>query len=108
MNNVSEDVSILSTIPQDTINKLLKEVTWSICHSVEEDLLNNNTLTKIDIGLGTLLISNEEDTIKYKFIPSSTLEDSVKETILSKKSPLESILEDTLIRKILHTYKDIF
>lgn len=69
--------------------------------------MKNESPTEMDIGIGTLLISDDEETVKYKFIPSKVLEESVNETIQNKKSPLELKLEKNLVNKILNTYKTI-
>lgn len=69
--------------------------------------MKNESPTEMDIGIGTLLISDNEETVKYKFIPSKALEELVNETIQNKKSPLELKLEKNLVNKILNTYKTI-
>lgn len=62
---------------------------------------------EINIGVGTLLISDDQDIVKYKFIPSESLEESINETLRTGKSPLELKLEKSLLNKIIKTYKDI-
>lgn len=107
MNNLIEDISKLTTIPVNVLEKLNTKAIWCICDSFQESVLNNEDITTINIGIGTLIISETDETIKYKFIPNQTLEDAVIQTSLNKKSPLELTLEKTLANKVVKTYKDI-
>lgn len=102
-----EDLSLLTTIPKDTIINLFKKLNLCICDEIQDSSLGNEEISKINIGIGYLFISNSEDQIKYKFIPSKELEDSVKETLMEGKNPLQRTLEKNLVSKILNTYKDI-
>lgn len=105
--NVLESLSKLTTIPKDTFTSLSNKAVWCICDSVQDSDLNGDYLSKIYIGIGYLIIANEEEQIKFKFIPSEYLESSVKETLLEGKNPLQFNLERNLVNKILKTYKDI-
>ena len=107
MINIIEDISTITTIPKDALNKLTDKQVWCICEAVREGILKNESPIEMDIGIGTLLISDEEENVKYKFIPSPILEEAINQTILTKKSPLELKLEKNLINKILNTYKNI-
>lgn len=107
MIDIIQDVSTITTIPKDALDKLVNKELWCICEAVKEGSLKNESPTEMDIGIGTLLISDHEETVKYKFIPSKALEESVNETIQNKKSPLELKLEKNLVNKILNTYKTI-
>lgn len=102
-----EDLSVLTTIPKDTLNNLFKKINLCICDEVQDSSLKNEEISKINIGIGYLIISNSEDQIKYKFIPSEDLENNVKETLIEGKNPLQRTLERNLVNRILKTYKDI-
>lgn len=105
--NLIEDLSTLTTIPQEALNKLITKAIWCICDTIQESKLQNSTTTKINIGLGNLIIIDEDEQIKYKFIPNTELEDGVRDTLIEGKNPLSLTLEKTLVSKILKTYKDI-
>lgn len=107
MTDIINDVSTLTMIPKDALLKLNDKVIWCICNQVEEDKLKVNDVSELNIGIGTLLIQNEEDTIRYKFIPSPALEANVTKTITDGSNPLKDKLEKRLIQKILNTYKTI-
>lgn len=105
--NLIKDLSKLTTIPIDSLCLLSNKAIWCICDEVEDTILNGETITTIDIGIGNILIKNEEDEVKYKFIPSKELENNIIDTTINKKNPLKIIIEKTLINKILNTYKDV-
>lgn len=108
MINLTTDLSTLTSIPKASLDKLVEKSQWCICHSVEESILNRNNIVEINIGIGILYIKLEEENIKYKFIPSQSLEDCVRDTVLNKHNPLIAVTEQALITRIINTYKDIF
>lgn len=106
-NNVLNDLSIITTIPQATLVKLMDKLNWCICNSVEESILKSETITEIDLGLGKLILSVENNFLEYKFIPSIKLESNIIKTIKEKKNPLIHQLESSLADRIVNTYKDM-
>ena len=106
-NNLLNDLSIITTIPQATLVKLMDKMTWCICNSVEESILNSEKITEMDLGIGKLLLSIDDGFLEYKFIPSSKLESNVLKTIKEKKNPLINNLEISLVDRITNTYKDM-
>ena len=107
MKNIIEDISKLTTIPVDTLDKLVEKANWCICDCVKQDLLDNQKISELDIGIGKLFIKNEDELLKYKFVPSDVLVQSLIDTCINKENPLELTLEKKLVNKILNTYKDI-
>lgn len=108
MKNVIEDLSTLTTIPVTSLAKLIDKSILCIEDEVLNSFLNNEDIISLNIGIGKLVIKIEENLIRYRFIPSKKLEDGVKEALASKKSSLETTVEQHLIDKILKTYKDLF
>ena len=108
MSNLLEDLSVITRVCKYNFDELASKSVAIISHSVEESLRNKENITEVDIGIGTLLIKNEEETLLYKFIPSKKLEESVKTTVTSRKSPLAVMIDETLGRRITNTYKDLF
>ena len=102
------NLSVLTTIPENYLDKLVDKSIWSICDAVEVMLEERESDISIDIGIGTLKIKNADDSIGYYFIPSKELEDAVRSTAIEKKNLLKLTLERNLVNKIIHTYKDIF
>ena len=106
--NAVEDVSKLSTIPEKTLVKLLKKFVYSICSAVEEDVIQQNTVTSVDIGLGIIHIKHlDKNNLEYRFTPNKFLEKSLNETLKDGKNPLENVLNDSLVKKLMNTYKDL-
>ena len=106
MNKVLEDLNVLTTIPLTALQALKDKGIDCIAHSVLENVLSKNPLTELDIGIGILYIKLEDDSIKYRFIPSKKLEDTVASTILTKQSPVISRVETALKEKVESTYKN--
>ena len=106
--NLISDLSTISFYPKLALDKLVEKSDWIICHDVAESLSSGQHITEIDIGIGTLLISVSEEEVGYKFIPSSKLENGVKVTARTGKSPLIKNTEDAISSRAIRTYKDIF
>lgn len=102
------DVCTLTTIPRRSMNRLVKHENWCICEALQESQLKKESISVLDIGIGTLYIEVGEETVQYKFIPSKSLEANIVETITSGKNPLVVNLEDTFADRITKTYKDVF
>ena len=107
MVNIIKDISTLTTIPYATLTKLIDVLELCICHAVEESILKNGEVTSINVGIGTLNIKATEDEIKYKFIPSTKFEESVKQTALTRESPLINKVEEKLKDKVMNVYKEL-
>ena len=107
MNKLVNDLSTLTTISKNALNSLTEKAQGCICHCVYESLLEENPLTEVDIGIGTLYIKCEEDEIKYKFIPAKKLEENVAQTVRTKVSPITLQVETALKERIESTYKQL-
>jgi len=108
MTNIIEDLANLTTIPSKTILKLLKKEVFCICEAVEEDVLAEEAISQLDLGIGTLYIKHDNlDDIRYKFIPNKYLEKCINDTLLNKQNLLEDVLNQSLKKKFLDAYKDL-
>lgn len=107
MNKLIDDISTLTTISKNALVNLNDKAQSCICHCVCESLIEGNSLTEIDIGIGTLYIKFEGEEIKYKFIPSKKLEESVALTAQYKSSPLVYEVDVALKERIESTYKNL-
>lgn len=105
---ITEDLSILTTIPVATLDRLVNKASLCIADSVEKCIYDKSDKCEIDIGIGTLTISLANDLIKYRFTPNQTLENLIKTTVVDEKNPLENVLEESLVNKIQNIYKDLF
>ena len=105
MNNIIKDVSILTTIPENSINKIFDRVEDAIIHGVCE--LENTNEYQADISIGNLVMNFEEDSISFKFIPSDRFKDKLIHAYEDKEDALIKSVESRLIYKIVNTYKDL-
>lgn len=102
--NALKDIKTLTNIDEVALQKLVSITEDCLCHSVLESTLEKEPLTAVDIGIGTLYIKLEGDSIKYKFIPSESLEKGVQTTVTTKKSPIGVRATDILKKKIEAVY----
>lgn len=102
-----QDVSKLTAVSQITLNKLANVVSLCICNAVYESVLENEPITEIKLGIGTLLIKYENNEVLYKFIPNQKLENQLIDTIKTNESPLVLELELSLKDKIEAVYKEL-
>lgn len=107
--NVIEDISRLTSVSQNTLDKMVQKGVYSICDSVENTMMSmEDNVTVLDIGIGTLSIMVENEEIQYKFIPSKKLESCLISTCINGKSPLVDIIDKSIKAKINIAYKDLF
>ena len=103
--DIIKDTSVLTTIPDKVLRKLITKEIYCINDAVEETRLSEGKITDLNIGLGILSIGVLDDKVFYKFVPSKELEDSVKASILNERNLLEDALEAALVDKLTNTYK---
>lgn len=108
MTDLIEDLKILTTIPRSAFEQLAEKIELIICHSLFESRQQGKAITEINLGIGYLNILNEEECIKYKFIPSSRFEKRVIESAKATSSPLITKAEDSLRAKVMDVYKNLF
>lgn len=107
MTDIIKDLSLLTTIPEKTITKLLKKEIYCICETIEEDILEGKDLSVLNLGFGVLYIKHINDEIKYKFVPTNELQKAITNTIVNKKNLLEDVLNTSLATKFMEVYKDL-
>lgn len=105
---IKEDIVTLNDISKTTIDRLFDIVTSCICFDLHEALLSKENCVDIDIGFGKLLMQVSDKGIRYKFIPSKTLEQGLQQVVERKEDPLQKKLEKSLSEKLLAAYKDFF
>lgn len=107
MSNLTRDVSKLTTIPYATLNKLKDIEVACIGHNVYEGVLKNEQQITIDVGIGELIVKINPEEIRYKFIPSSHLEETIRSSVANKESPLVQKIEGKLRDKVMNVYKEL-
>lgn len=107
MNNAIEDVSKLTSINKENLDKLVKLEIYSIIETVTEDKLVGKDVSEIDIGLGSLYVRTSGGMLTFKFIPSETLLSETVKAIKNGKNTFEVDIEDTLVSRVTKLYKEI-
>ena len=107
MTYLIKDVSLLTDVSENTLNKFIPTCTYCIGHAVHESECLQNDITEIDLGFGELHIKVDEGSIRYRFMPSKDLEKLLIKTVTQHTSPIISKLESNLQEKIDRTYKEL-
>lgn len=102
--DLAQDVKIFSTLTYTDQQRYYALVKKLISGYVVED---EDEITEIDIGIGSLYIQKNTDGIKYKFVPSGDFESILINSIKSEKQPVVEGLESEISKIILHAYKDL-
>ena len=109
MVDVLDRLSLLTTIDKKSLAKLSDKACLCICDEIHKAELENNLRCYFDLDIGTLGIDfSSGDSVKYKFTPSKGFEKMIVNTIVNKESPLVEKVEQSLVKKITNTYKDLF
>lgn len=107
-NTMIEQLSKLTTIPNDSLERLKNIEIMCITNDFYETLKTSNKLTTTDVGIGTLNILYDNGAVKFKFVPSAKLEEEIIQTAKGKQSKLEKTLDKSLKDSLVNTYKDLF
>ncbi len=107
MNKLTTDLSLLTTISESKLEHLVKLADTCISEEFLEMKLTENSFMDYDIGIGRLIIGLKDGEIKYKFIPSDLLKDSLNNVMKGKRNLLETRVEKSLVSCIENTYKDL-
>ena len=105
MIDILNDLSVISKIPFLTLHKLADQIELCIGSCIFDTKAQHEVLTTIDIGIGTLNILNDEAAVKYKFIPSKSLEAAVNKVIENNENPLINILDEALSKRVEKAYR---
>lgn len=108
MNRLVDDLSVLTNVAKYNLESMVNISNSLISHAVFEAMNNHEPYTEVDIGIGILYIKFEGDLIKYKFVPSTKLEHIVKDTVKNNRSKLTVSVEESLGKRVMSTYKDLF
>lgn len=105
---VVEDVSKLTTIPQQEVQCVVNAIKDCICYALQESIKNKEDYADIDIGIGALCLNITEDGVEYKFVPSKDLENDIIYTAQHDCCPLVHKIEESIRNKIVGAYKEFF
>ena len=101
-------MSSLTTVQRVSLDRLVSQANKCICHDIKELMVSDFNCACINIGIGNLFIDLNENSVKYRFEPSSKLENYIINTILTGKSPVIDDIEKSLTNKVNNVYKELF
>lgn len=107
MVNLNEDVSKLTTISEATLNQLDQRKVWCIAEAVTETALSEKSSIDLNIGIGVLSLLVEDNQVKYKFKPSTNLDEAIKGCLIHKQNALSINLDKALVDKLTNIYKNL-
>ena len=102
---ISTDLSKLSNIPEEYLEKVMSLCSDIIGNAVYESLLSNDTITELDFEFGSLIIKADLKDLKIKFTPSKDLENDLKNINEGKEPMLKHKVEKTVVAKLIDMYK---
>ena len=110
MYKIKEDLNKTTNLSYELMDRVTNKIKYFICDDILDSLLGENDTTEIDIGIGTLVIyvDKTNNAIKYKFVPSKELEDSINYTVVELKSPLKERASKGLSSRVGEIYKELF
>ena len=102
-----DELTTITGIPKKILMKLVATAKFSILQSLEEMILKKDNLCEVDLEIGILLISLEDEELKFKFIPSNSLEKDIIETIQTGKNPMEENIYNNITSALEKTYREL-
>ena len=102
-----DDLCTLTGVSKLSLQNLSDKGVSCISHGIIECIQNTDAQCEIDIGIGILYIKLEEEAIKYKFIPSKNLEETVAFAVKYKASPIALKADKALGDRIENAYRSL-
>lgn len=107
MKKLNTDLSKLSNIPEEYLDKLSNVSSGLIGNAFYESILASKNIVEIDLGYGKLVIKSDLDEVKVKFIPSDELQADLKNINQGGEPTLKRKLERSISSKLMDMYKEI-
>ena len=106
--NLIKDLSELTSVDDKILSKFVLNSEYCIGNYVNDSILDNDKLVKVDIGIGYLYMSLDDNKIKYKFVPNSELENIIINSTKRDFDKFQIELSNSMINKLLSNYKELF
>ena len=105
-NNIISDVGTLLKIPTKVTTELVDKVCLCIGSAISEAKNRGETHTVVNIGIGSLSINLID--MQCKFVPGKNLKTAIKSSLEALVDPVEFLLEQTFIEKLLAICDEVF
>lgn len=103
--NIVSDVGTLLKIPTKVTTELTDKACLCIGSAISEAKNRGETVTTVNIGIGTLSIDLVD--IQCKFVPGKNLKAAVKNALSIQSDPLEVTLEQAFVDKLLTICEEV-
>lgn len=104
--NIVSDVGTLLKIPAKITTELTNKACLCIGSAISEAKNAGETQITLNIGIGTLSINLID--MQCKFVPDKILKSAIKTALNSPKNPVELVLEQAFIDKLLAICEEVF
>lgn len=103
--NIVNDLSVVTRVPNKILEQLVEKTELCIGSAIHDALKAGETATVLNIGIGTLSVDLVD--MQCKFIPSKELRAVIKKSLTDNVDPLELVLEDALVQKLINIYDEV-
>lgn len=105
--SLSKNLSLLTTVPENTINKFFNNINLIHSNDVLNEILKDKDIFELDIIEGKIIIKLEGEKLKYKFIPSDAFNSLIIDTVLNKRCKLVAEISDRLKTSLTSWRKEL-
>jgi hypothetical protein len=107
-----KDISALLGMTEALSESYVKLISAMLVHQIAEQSLDKVDSKLIDgvceiPNVGKIKIHRVGEELEYSFIPTDKFEESLKRAIRTGKSPLEKVVEGTLIDRLNKKYRGV-
>ena len=103
--NIINDVGTLLRIPTKVTTELTDKACLCIGSAINEAKSRGETLTTVNIGIGVLSVNLVD--MQCKFVPGKNLKAAIKQALLTQEDPLETVLEQAFMEKLLAVCEEV-
>lgn len=103
--NITNDMNVLTKIPNKILTEIFSKEILCIGSAIHDAILNKEEAVIINIGIGSLAV--ELATMQCKFVPNKELRAVIKRSIEDKVDPIEFMLEQSIIDKLLNICDEV-
>jgi len=102
--NIINDIGVLSKIPNKILAELIHKTNLCIGSAIHDARQANEEAAVLNIGIGVLSVNLID--MQCKFIPSKDLKATIKSSLTGEIDPLELIIEESLVEKLISLCED--
>lgn len=104
-NKILNDTSALTNIPIKTLNRISSLEEQCLVSTLYDQYKEGNKFLEANIGIGTLIIKDEDDNLQFKFIPSTTFKNNIVKMYKDETPKIINGVEVDLLNKVENFYK---